>query len=138
MGILGLGCDFVMVSRILQLMKRRGSDRLASRILSRKEMSDWQLQLSRSQAFDSIENARFLSVRWAVKEASYKALYPDFKPTWKELTYRSKTKNGSRPCLIYTPRTEPITPARSLKLHCSVTHDGDFSFATVLVENTSS
>ncbi|KAF9263472.1 hypothetical protein L218DRAFT_959030 [Marasmius fiardii PR-910] len=136
MAILGIGCDLVMVSRILGILKRRGPDRLASRILSRKEMADWQLQLSRSQEFDSLENARFLSVRWAVKEASYKALYPRFNPAWGELTYRSKAEDGSKPCLTYIPRNNPITPAHSLKLHCSVSHDGHLTFATVLAEVT--
>ena len=65
MGILGHGCDVVMVTRILEIFKRRGVHRLASRILSRAEISDWQLQLSCSQTQEDTENARFLAVRYA-------------------------------------------------------------------------
>ncbi|KAL0577709.1 hypothetical protein V5O48_004258 [Marasmius crinis-equi] len=134
MGILGLGCDIVVVTRVLEILKRRGPHRLASRILSKKEMSDWQLQLSRSQVLETEENARFLAVRWAVKEASYKALYPDFIPTWREITYRSKGRDGSKPSLAYTPPSNASTTVDTLKMHCSVSHDGPLVFATVIAE----
>ncbi|KAK1224414.1 hypothetical protein PQX77_012710 [Marasmius sp. AFHP31] len=134
MAILGHGCDVVMMTRIRDILKRRGAHRLASRILSRAEMSDWQLQLSRSQTPEDTENARFLAVRWAVKEASYKALYPTFKPTWKELTYRSKGEDGSKPYLTYTPSSNATTTVDALKIYCSVSHDEPIVFASVVVE----
>lgn len=70
--------------------------------------------------------------RWAVKEAAYKALYPAAKPTWKELTYRSLgSKPGPKPSLIYMPSSTKIG-----RIHVSVSHDGDYVLAQVLVEES--
>lgn len=71
--------------------------------------------------------------RWAIKEATYKAIYHAVKPTWKELSYRTIEGQGSKPFLIY----EPLDIAEAVKLgrlHASVSHDGDYVFATVIAE----
>lgn len=67
--------------------------------------------------------------RWALKEAAYKALYPNYRPTWKDLTYYplGAIKLGSKPVLSFKYQQD-------LSFHCSVTHDGDYVFATVVVE----
>ena len=66
-----------------------------------------------------------------MKEAAYKALYPTSRPTWKELSYHGVDRIAKqKPGLEYTPRItgEPV------KLHVSVSHDGDYVFTTVLAE----
>ena len=71
--------------------------------------------------------------RWAIKEAAYKAIYHTVKPTWKELSYRTIEGQGFKPSLIY----EPLDIAEAVKLgrlHASVSHDGDYVFATVIAE----
>ena len=67
---------------------------------------------------------RFLTVRWAVKEAAYKALFPLYRPTWKDLTV---SKDCGKPSLKFEscPR---------VKLHASVSHDGEYTVASVLAE----
>jgi len=70
-----------------------------------------------------------------VKEAAYKALYPVVRATWKDLTYRSITQgqNGHKPALLYRPvLLEELTKVG--KMHVSVSHDGEYVFASVLVE----
>ncbi|THH12630.1 hypothetical protein EW146_g7515 [Bondarzewia mesenterica] len=75
----------------------------------------------------------FLAVRWAVKEAAYKALYPVVKPTWKELTFVRSGSKSLKPVLQYQPLN--IEDAvRIGHLHASVSHDGEYVFATVLAE----
>jgi phosphopantetheine--protein transferase-like protein len=56
MGILGIGVDVVFVPRITSLISRRGAPRLASRILSVSELSDW-------NASPPANQNRFLAVR---------------------------------------------------------------------------
>ncbi|KAF7352848.1 4'-phosphopantetheinyl transferase [Mycena venus] len=120
MAILGIGVDVVHVPRIAALLKRYPC-RLASRILSPHEASESHL----------LADPQFIAVRWAVKEAAYKALYPHHQPTWKDLTYHG-LKNGRKPALIYSP---PHPEGKNLgDIHVSVSHDGEYVFASVLVQ----
>jgi holo-[acyl-carrier protein] synthase len=70
---------------------------------------------------------RFLAVRWAVKEAAYKALFPSYKPTWKELTAVKEPSGGGKPELRFGK-------FESVRLHVSVSHDGEYTVANVLAE----
>ncbi|KAF9075905.1 4'-phosphopantetheinyl transferase [Rhodocollybia butyracea] len=125
MPIIGIGVDIAQISRVSALLNRRGSDKLAQRILSELELVHW--HTSRSNVLS--RDALFLGVRWALKEAAYKATYPTFCPSWKDLTYHplGSREPGSKPMLSYKSCT-------SLSLNCSVSHDGDYVFATVLAE----
>ncbi|KAJ7904451.1 4'-phosphopantetheinyl transferase superfamily [Mycena olivaceomarginata] len=118
MGVLGIGVDVVHVPRIAALL-RRYPQRLPSRILSSHEASESHL----------LADPKFIAVRWAVKEAAYKALFPHHRPTWKELTYRG-LKNGQKPTLIYNSRDGENVG----DIHISVSHDGEYVFASVLVQ----
>ncbi|KAH9894324.1 4'-phosphopantetheinyl transferase [Cubamyces lactineus] len=128
MGILGIGVDVVHVPRILRLLERRTPTKLAHRILSEKELSVWNGLPSE----DEVRRTRYLAVRWSVKEAAYKAVYPVARPTWKDFTFHSLSSDGSRkPFLEYHSKERESS---SWKFHTSVSHDGDYVFATVLVE----
>lgn len=72
--------------------------------------------------------------RWAVKEAAYKAMYPAFMPTWKELSYRGLQPNGQKPTLLYEPLKSSVD-TKGITIHASISHDGDYVFASVLVES---
>ncbi|KAJ4466531.1 4'-phosphopantetheinyl transferase [Lentinula aciculospora] len=127
MAILGIGADIVQTPRILALIQRIGPQKLARRILSEVELGHW--DASRSGYDIRPSDAQFLAVRWAMKEAAYKAVYPTFRPTWKDLTYYplGAMAPGSKPSLFF--KYQP-----ALALHCSVSHDGDYVFATVVAE----
>ncbi|KAJ7700022.1 4'-phosphopantetheinyl transferase [Mycena rosella] len=120
MCILGIGVDVVHVPRIAALL-RRYPQRLASRILTPQE----------SAQSHSLIDPTFIAVRWAVKEAAYKALYPHHRPTWKDLTYKG-LENGSKPTLLYHPPSD--VPVNLGDIHISVSHDGEYVFASVLVQ----
>lgn len=141
--ILGIGQDIVHLPRIAALVARRGPERFAHRILSRKELDGWKPQ--------SRDSLRYLAVRYApyfyrrmtafvkrrrfsVKEAAYKALYP-IRPTWKELSYIgfASLYPGSKPMLTYDTA---ISENRDKigRLHVSVSHDGEYVASTVIVE----
>jgi holo-[acyl-carrier protein] synthase len=69
-------------------------------------------------------------LRWAAKEAAYKAMYPRFRPTWKDLDVAKA--DGLKPSLRYCASG---AGKLGLRFHLSVSHDGDYTVATVLVED---
>ena len=70
--------------------------------------------------------------RWAVKEAVYKAVYPIVKPTWHDFTLQ-RPPGSPKPDLLYHPKDSRFS-LRLGRMHTSVSHDGDYTFATVIVE----
>ncbi|KAH9978072.1 4'-phosphopantetheinyl transferase superfamily [Lactifluus volemus] len=125
MTILGVGVDVLHLPR---LTRHLVDNRLAKRILSPVELCEY-LALPRED-FD--RRVRFLGVRWAVKEAVYKAVYPTVKPTWQDFTIQ-KCASNPKPDLLYHP-TDTTLLHRLGQIHTSVSHDGDYTFATVIVE----
>ncbi|KAI1792860.1 4'-phosphopantetheinyl transferase [Ganoderma leucocontextum] len=127
MGILGIGVDILHVPRIARLLDGHTAGRFARRILSEKELPVW----NAIPHADHARRARYLAVRWSIKEAAYKAVFP-FRPTWKNFTYHSLSADGQRkPWLEYHSGAS----GQSLgEIHASVSHDSDYVFTTVLVE----
>lgn len=76
--------------------------------------------------------------RWAVKESAYKALYPHAHLQWKLVSFLpppASTINGSnKPTLVLD---SSLGLSSTLKLHASISHDGEYVFATVLAETLS-
>ena len=140
MGIIGVGIDIVHVPRIVSLVARRSPAKFASRILSPSEFSQWEslsppvTSTSRTTVtpIDSnpigTEWVRFLAVRWAIKEAAYKALYPNYNPTWKELSVSKEPGHGGKPRLGFGK-------FENVRFHVSVSHDGEYAVANVLAED---
>ncbi|KAF9482446.1 4'-phosphopantetheinyl transferase [Pholiota conissans] len=128
MPILGIGVDLVHIPRIAALLSRRTPQKFAAKILSPEEYSQWE-SIPPSES----RRAQFLAVRWSVKEAAYKAMYPIIRPTWKEITYTSFSSTGEKPFVKYHP-TVPDVCSKIGRMHVSVSHDGDYVYSTVLVE----
>ncbi|TFY72494.1 hypothetical protein EVG20_g494 [Dentipellis fragilis] len=127
MGILGIGTDLVHIPRIAALLVRQ-PHRLPRRVLSPFEHPLWHALQSSEQ------RVRFVAVRWAVKEAAYKALYPTFIPTWKELSYLPPPSDTrGKPSLLFLPSSDRKA-SHGVKLHVSVTHDGEYAIASVVAE----
>ena len=141
MGIIGVGIDIVHIPRIVSLVARRTPAKLAARILSPSEFNEWETSSPSATttpivtagssgmiAAEDLRWVRFLAVRWAVKEAAYKALFPNYKPTWKELSVSKEPGDGGKPRL----RFEKF---ENVRLHVSVSHDGEYTVANVLAED---
>ncbi|KIY51671.1 4'-phosphopantetheinyl transferase [Fistulina hepatica ATCC 64428] len=131
MAIIGIGVDVLHIPRLAAVYSRH-SHRFPSRILSKHELSVFE-----RLPVDVQQRLRFLGVRWAVKEAAYKALYPMFHATWKDLTYSSLQVDGIKPALSFVPgKNCDISVSRSndLLLHVSASHDGAYVFANVIAE----
>ena len=138
MGIIGVGIDIIHVPRVASLVARRRPTKLATRILSPTELREWEnispptsvLLSTTEPVLDAVMAGkwfRFLTVRWAIKEAAYKALFPLYKPTWKDLTVSKAPGDGGKPTLAFRGFEE-------VKLHVSVSHDGEYTVASVLAE----
>lgn len=77
--------------------------------------------------------------RWTAKEAAYKALYPHFRLSWKDLEL---TKVDKKPFLGFSPaflaRLENVgteeVEREDVEMHVSVSHDGGMMTAYVVVE----
>ena len=139
MGIIGVGIDIVHTPRIASLVARRTPTKLATRILCPSERREW-VTLSPPISSAPVSTAerdldaimtkkwfRFLAVRWAIKEAAYKALSPLYKPTWKDLTVSKTLEDDGKPSLAFEKYAK-------VKLHASVSHDGEYTVASVLAE----
>lgn len=144
MGVIGVGIDIIHVPRLVSLLTRRTPAKFAARILSPSELSEWEAlsppttstSTSTSSAIATAEDVetpawvRFLAVRWAIKEAAYKALSPNYKPTWKELSVYKEPGDGTggKPRLRFRK-------FENVRLHVSVSHDGEYTVANVLAED---
>ncbi|KIM46250.1 hypothetical protein M413DRAFT_64751 [Hebeloma cylindrosporum] len=129
MTILGIGVDLVHIPRIVSLLERRNPEKFAAKILSPQEYTQW---VSLGSSEPSVR-LRFLAVRWNVKEALYKAVYPTLRPTWKEITYHGLTASGQKPSIAYHPVVQENLHKVG-RIHVSVSHDGEYSYASVVVE----
>ncbi|KAI8890464.1 4'-phosphopantetheinyl transferase [Backusella circina FSU 941] len=123
--ILGIGVDIVHLQRIRALVARRGSEKLARRILSVKELAEFQSKFTQVHHDHAV---MYLGSRWCVKEAVYKALYPVHRLEWKQV---SVIKEAGKPGL----EIENSAAFGIKKAHVSLSHDGDYAIAQVILES---
>lgn len=107
-----IGVDLLSISRIGRIFR---NPRFPKRILSNSEHFEY------SSLNNDKERIAFLSIRWAVKEAAYKAAYPR-KLSWKDI---SVFKVDNKPFINL--------PFSNLIPHISVSHESDFLIATVIL-----
>lgn len=133
--ILGVGVDVVQLSRFSGVVRRRGADALARRILGRDELQqlaklDGKLEsvVSGSPGTAPVTRVeRWLATRWAIKEAAFKAVFPRIRPRAREVAIR---KVDGKPFATILQQGG----AAAIRLHSSVSHDGDYILATVIAE----
>jgi holo-[acyl-carrier protein] synthase len=160
MPILGIGTDLLHLPRLSKILINRPPLRLAQRICSAEELLYFKevlesrerteafLALRSVHSFSSLSSLRrksspsllFLcwSHRWTAKEAAYKALYPHFRPTWKDLEV---FKVDKKPFLRFSPaflekddEGEGGVKKGEVRMHLSVSHDAGVMGAFVVVE----
>lgn len=184
--VLGIGIDILHLPRLRHLTERRikrsefGSsfpvrtsratdgaartslDKLAKRILCEAEKKEYD-QMARTQSDEVEELSRlekYIAVRWSAKEAAYKALYPKYVLSWKDLCVQkpgavvqptstvetfdvsqleSQGFRTKKPELTLSDEWRSKHPDISSvpKLHLSLSHDGEYVVANVLAEETS-
>ncbi|GHJ85959.1 hypothetical protein NliqN6_2361 [Naganishia liquefaciens] len=142
--ILGIGVDILHLARLRGVIARRGADKVARRILSEREWEGFRA-IGNAEKGDVIaEQTQFLGTRWAAKEALYKAAYPTYVLTWKQITL---LKDARKPVLSITPRA-PTEAERTMRagrdapqvdgvherVHVSLSHDAGVVVAYVVLE----
>ncbi|KAI7870234.1 4'-phosphopantetheinyl transferase superfamily [Spinellus fusiger] len=128
--ILGIGVDLLRLPRMSLLIAKRGREGLARRILSEEEYSVFKEKFPTVPSLDQVQQERqlmFLAKRWCIKEAAYKALFPICKLQWKQVTV---SKIQGKPVLhIENGKAYGVKSS-----HVSLSHDGDYVIAQVLLE----
>ncbi|MEG0177292.1 holo-ACP synthase [Anaerorhabdus sp.] len=103
--IVGIGCDICMIERV--------NLNIASKILTNNEMVEFnKLQANRQK--------EWLAGRFAAKEAIIKAT---------GILIMSEIE------IITSKEGKPICMIDGLKIHVSISHDGDYAMAQVVAEN---
>ncbi|KAG2175024.1 hypothetical protein INT43_006086, partial [Umbelopsis isabellina] len=130
--LVGVGVDIVHLPRIASLIARRRNNcqLLCRRILSPTEQNEFQTRfVSQPAPTDEVPNpdvVQFLASRWSIKEALYKAVYPEHKLTWKDVTI--EREGGAKPKVVLAGQD------LNMKAHISVSHDGEYAIAYAVVE----
>jgi len=151
MRILGTGIDIVQISAIAGVLARRGM-RFPQKILHITELDDFdefyakdppralQFLASRHTPLPLLPPPAFphlwfvLCDRFALKEATYKALQPAASLFWKDIAVTRKFHQ--KPTFIMTPKMMQVhKDLRIAGTHVSLSHDGDYAIASVMFEH---
>ncbi len=123
--ILGIGIDIVDIGRIRKAEKRWGQ-RFLSRVFTEGEVNYSVLQVSPHPR---------LAARFAAKEAASKALGTGLTlgVTWKDIEVLNNA-NG-RPEIILHGKAREMASAKGIRnIHLSISHDGNYAAAQVILE----
>ncbi|MFB3787097.1 MAG: holo-ACP synthase [bacterium] len=126
MAIVGIGVDIARIGRIAQSIDRYG-DRFLRRVYHPSEI---QFSLTRRNRME------FLAACFAVKEAALKALsdFPGRGIAWSDI-YLSHAPTG-QPVLHLEGRARLLAEEKGARFHhVSLSHDGDWAVAQVILEN---
>jgi len=126
--IIGVGTDLCDVDRIAGALERQG-DRFRRRICSDREQR---------LAAGRLEEALFYAGRFAAKEACAKALGTGIteRLRWTHIEVLAEAKG--RPVIYLSGgalrRARRLAPGGAFRAHVSITHDGFFALAFVVLE----
>ena len=124
--IIGIGTDLVSIGRIERTLDRFG-DRFLSRVYSSREI---EAGLGRGNP------ARFFALRFAAKEAAWKALSPDrgLGVGWRD--FEIVSADGGKPRLVLGGRAGELLANRAGakgRTEVSMSDDGGFALAFVVL-----
>ena len=134
-----IGVDLLHLPRIAALVARRGTymQRFARRILSDSEMSTFSAKM-RSGEDHAV--TRWLGVRWAAKEAAFKAGGAGRRLMWKEVEVRYMSSGKCAWNQRATAGVDACTgqpylqiPGEGITGSLSISHDGDYVVAMAML-----
>jgi holo-[acyl-carrier protein] synthase len=127
--IYGIGTDLCDVRRIAAALERRG-ERFALKVLGPQEASVWRARGARVAA----RGLKYLATRFAAKEAFSKAvgLGMHLPMTWRACEVVNSA--GGKPEIRLHGELARWFAARGLRAHVSVSDEGDYAAAFVVVE----
>ena len=123
--IVGLGNDLCEIDRIEAMIERWGK-RFTERVFTDGE---------RAYALPKVSRAQHLAARFAVKEATLKALGVPPGLSWKEMEVTGGGK--SAPLLKLSGRAKVAADALGIEsFHITITHSGNYASAVVIAEKS--
>lgn len=126
MSIVGIGLDLVKISRI-ETIARRWQDRFLQRIFTEDE---------RRACFNRAWSYASLAGRFAAKEAMLKALGTGWSAgvSWHDIQVLNDV--GGKPVATARGRTGALAQQAGVtRIHVSLSHDGDYAMAEVILTN---
>lgn len=121
--IVGLGNDLCEIDRIEAMIERWGK-RFTERVFTEGE---------RAYALPKVSRAQHLAARFAVKEATLKALGVPAGLSWKEMEVIGGGKTA--PQLKLSGKAKSAAEALGVaSFHITITHSGNFASAVVIAE----
>ena len=121
MSIIGIGTDLCRVERITELLSKSG-EALPQRLLTSNERTQLQKEPS----------PNWLAKRWAAKEAVAKALGTGIGSSLSFQDIQITKTEANQP--IVTLLGEAATRWPDVRLHISISDDGDYAMASVAAE----
>ena len=121
--IRGVGVDLCRISRIERLLQ---DEHFLKRVFHEEE---------RDYAMKKANPARHLASSFAAREAFAKAAGLDFFKVVLQGMWLHRTPEGPVPC--FSANIEQWMDEQKLKVHISLSHDGDYAIAFVIVEVSS-
>eukprot|EP00126_Sphaerothecum_destruens_P005088 Sdes_comp18551_c0_seq1m8635 len=126
MAVVGIGVDIVYIPRIGGLLSRYGQ-RFLNRIYTPCEIENFQALHEKNQ----VRSIQWLASRWAVKEAVYKACYPQ-KLSWKDISLRKAHPEYKKPTLNLQGNLLVTFQKLNVSSNCvSISHDFNYCIAYV-------
>jgi holo-[acyl-carrier protein] synthase len=126
MSIVGIGLDLVKIARV-QALAERWHNRFLQRVYTPDE---------RRASFDRPSPYAALAGRFAAKEAVMKALGTGWADgvSWQDIQVLNE--RGGRPVATVRGRTAVLVrQAGVTRIHVSLSHDGDYAIAEVILTN---
>lgn len=126
MSIVGIGLDLVNIARV-EAIARRWQDRFLQRVYTEDE---------RRASFDRPWPYASLAGRFAAKEAMLKALGTGWSDgvSWQDIQVLNEV--GGRPVATVRGRTGMLAQQAGVtRIHVSLSHDGDYAMAEVILTN---
>lgn len=137
----GIGIDLVLLPRIRDVVGRYG-DRFLQRAFHPREIQKYHSLVSEKQI-------EYLASRWAVKEATFKA-FGSFRMQFPDVVILGDAEAGVNDTMVAFPASTNVGEKKSLcfynsaaeeatrlnicEAHVSVSHDGEYATAYVLLE----
>lgn len=118
--LLGTGIDMIRIGRIQSVWSRYG-ERFLQRVYTEGE---------RSHCLQRPGSAASLAVRFAAKEAVFKALPDARRPLWREIEVVQDARG--QPGIRFHGETARLFPG--VRILLSLSHDGDMAIASALAE----
>ena len=125
--IAGIGVDICDIRRVAKILEKKYSQNFKKKIFSDNEID----------YCDKIKNsAPHFAVRWAVREAFYKALPEELQAFsfWKSIEFINADDKKPFIRVIDRELAKKLNDSGISGIHCSVSHEKEFCIAQVILE----